>query len=101
MTDHAVHHAEHPRIKDYWIIGLILAVITAAEVAASYLNISKAIIVPSLIVMMIAKFAIVALYFMHLRFDRPTYLRFFLVGVSGALILFTVVLLTFGLLVGS
>ncbi len=101
MTDHAAHHARHPGIKDYWIIGVILAVITGAEVAASYMNISRLIIIPSLIIMMIAKFAIVALYFMHLKFDRPTYLRFFVVGLTGAVILFAVVLLTFGLLIGS
>jgi hypothetical protein len=32
---------------------------------------------------------------MHLRFDSRTYARFFVLGLAGAVTLFTVVLLTF------
>jgi hypothetical protein len=34
---------------------------------------------------------------MHLKFDSKTYARFFLMGLAGAITLFLVVLLTFGI----
>ena len=101
-ADHATTHRRHPTVADYWKIAFILAVITAVEVAASYLDgLDRAIIVWSLIILSIAKFAIVVMYFMHLRFDKPLYTRFLLIGLIGALGMFTVVLFTFGLLIGN
>jgi heme/copper-type cytochrome/quinol oxidase subunit 4 len=41
------------------------------------------------------KFALVVLWFMHLRFDDARYSRFFIMGFAGACILFLVVLLLF------
>ena len=100
-AEHA-QHRPHPTVADYWKIALILAVITALEVWASYLDaLDRGLIVISLIVMSAAKFAIVVMYFMHLRFDKPLYTRFLLIGLIGALGMFTVVLFTFGLLIGS
>ena len=100
MTDQAVHRP-HPKPKDYWLIAFILSVITAVEVAIAYTSIARVIVVTSLIVLSVAKFVIVAGWFMHLRFDRTIYTRFFLVGIVGAMALFAVVLLSFGLLIGS
>ena len=101
-TQHATPHRRHPTVADYWRIALIHAVITAVEVAASYLDdLDRGLIVFSLIVLSAAKFAIVVMYFMHLRFDKPIYTRFLLIGIIGALAMFTVVLFTFGLLIGS
>ena len=42
------------------------------------------------------KFALVVLWFMHLRFDSRTYSRFFVMGLAGAVTLYVVVLLSFG-----
>lgn len=39
--DHA--HDDHPTEKKYWIIALILAVITAVEVALSYIDLGDAV----------------------------------------------------------
>jgi cytochrome c oxidase subunit 4 len=49
-----------------------------------------------LFVLATIKFSLVVLWFMHLRFDSKTYARFFLLGVSGAVTLYVIVLLTFG-----
>ncbi len=100
MVDQAVHRP-HPKAKDYWTIAAILAVITAVEVAIAYTPIPKVLIVISLIVLSAAKFVLVAMFFMHLRFDRPVYSRFFMVGIVGAVILFAVMLFSFGLLLGN
>jgi cytochrome c oxidase subunit 4 len=50
---------------------------------------------PLLGVMMLVKFSMVALYFMHLKFDSKIFRRFFVLGIILALVVFGVVLWTF------
>jgi cytochrome c oxidase subunit 4 len=90
----------HPQPRDYWIVALILGVITAAEVSVTYIDFLDAAVAPLLLVMAAAKFAIVVGWFMHLRFDAPVYRRLFLIGVIAAPILFGAVLFSFGVLIG-
>jgi cytochrome c oxidase subunit IV len=72
----------HPSDRSYVGIALILAVITAAEVATFYLEDELgSILIPALIVMMIVKFAMVAGWFMHLRFDSNLFTRLFVSGI--------------------
>lgn len=97
----ATQHAHHPTQRQYWIVGFILAVITAVEIAASYIDALGGWVVPILIGLGVAKFAIVARWFMHLKFDKPLYSQFFIIGLVLALSLFTVVLFTFGLLISN
>ena len=90
----APHH-EHPSAKEYIRIGIILAVLTALEVATYYVDVGGA-LVPTLIVLSIIKFALVVMWFMHLRFDSLTYARFFVMGLAGAATLYLIVLISFG-----
>ncbi|MGH2758668.1 MAG: hypothetical protein ACRDKJ_03785, partial [Actinomycetota bacterium] len=55
----------------------------------------------ALLVMMVIKFAFVGLWFMHLRFDSPIFRRLFVGGIILAMAIYTVVLLSFGLLLGD
>jgi cytochrome c oxidase subunit 4 len=81
VSDYAGEHDEdHPSDSIYIKIALILGAITAAEVATFYVDIGKA-MVPALIIMMIAKFSIVAAYFMHLKFDSNLFTRVFVSGL--------------------
>ena len=89
----------HPTPKDYWILAVVLAVITAAEVAVAYVN-SAAVVVPSLIVMMIAKFVIVVGWYMHLAYESKTAKRLFYIGLIAAPLLFGAMLFSFGVLIG-
>jgi cytochrome c oxidase subunit 4 len=89
------HVTRHPSPKEYIRIALILAIITAFEVAIYYLDISHSILIPALFAFSLAKFALVVLWFMHLRFDSRTYSRFFLMGLAGAITLFLIVLMLF------
>jgi cytochrome c oxidase subunit 4 len=68
-------HAEHvhPTWKSYVLIGVILTVITAAEVAVFYIPAMRPVLVPTLLVMSGAKFALVVMFYMHLRFDNPIF----------------------------
>ena len=88
---------EHPGPRQYVVVALVLAVLTGIEVALFYIAfIPQTVVVASLMVLMILKFAIVALWFMHLRFDSRIYRRLFITGIILALAVFMIVLLTFG-----
>ena len=93
------HRAGHPSPKEYIRIGVVLAVLTALEVAASYAGVSGAILIPTLYVLALIKFALVVMWFMHLKFDSPTYARYFLMGLAGATTLYLIVLISFGVFV--
>jgi cytochrome c oxidase subunit IV len=92
----AAPHHEHPSAKEYIRIGIILGVLTALEVATYYIDVGGA-LVPTLIGLAIVKFALVVMWFMHLKFDSPTYARFFLLGLAGAATLYLIVLISFGI----
>ncbi len=86
--------AGHPSPKEYVRIGVILGVLTALEVTASYSGVTGSIMIPTLFVLALVKFALVVLWFMHLKFDDRRYARFFVVGLSGAAILYLIVLIS-------
>ena len=89
------HATRHPSPKEYIRIAILLGLITAAEVGIYYAKVSRGLLIPSLFFFSIVKFALVVLWFMHLRFDSRTYARFFMMGLAGAVTLYIVVLLTF------
>jgi caa(3)-type oxidase subunit IV len=89
------HGAGHPSPKEYVRIGLILFVLTALEITASYTHVSGGILIPTLFVLAIVKFALVVLWFMHLKFDDRRFARFFVMGLAGASILYLIVLISF------
>jgi cytochrome c oxidase subunit 4 len=91
----AAHRGGHPSPKEYIRIGVILAVLTALEVGASYAGVSGSILIPTLYVLALIKFALVVLWFMHLKFDDRRYARFFVMGLSGAAVLYLIVLISF------
>jgi cytochrome c oxidase subunit 4 len=92
----AVRHEGHPLPSEYVVIGLILAMITAVEVALYYIDLSQGVLIPTLLILSAAKFAFVVLWFMHLKFDSPLLGRLFATGFFGAIVLFAVVMATLG-----
>jgi len=60
-------------------VALVLTGVTALEVGMIYVRQLAPIIVPLLLAMSAAKFALVALFFMHLRYE-PRGLAFLFVG---------------------
>ena len=88
-------HHDHPGEGKYIKVALVLAVITAVEVAFSYWEAVEGILAPSLIAMSVVKFAIVVLYFMHLKFDSRLFRRLFVAGLALAIFCFGAVLTTF------
>ena len=71
----------HPSAFTYFKIAMILVVITAAEVGVFYLEGLRHAIIPVLIVMSGAKFALVAMFYMHLRYDSRLFSGLFVGGL--------------------
>jgi cytochrome c oxidase subunit 4 len=93
---HRGRTVRHPSPREYIRIAIVLGIVTAAEVAVYYLDISRGLLIPLLLGFAALKFTLVVLWYMHLRFDSKTYARFFILGLAGAVTLYTIVLLTFG-----
>ena len=94
QTEH--EGAGHPSDRSYVAIALILAVLTAAEVATFYFEEELGgFLVPALIIMMIVKFYMVIMWFMHLRFDHNLFTRIFVSGLVLAVGVYLVALTTF------
>ena len=75
------HDASHPGPALYFKIGLVLFGLTALEVGAyelahrggTFEQVLKPILIPVLLVLSAAKFALVAMYYMHLKQDSKLF----------------------------
>src|SRR4026209_1481266 len=72
-----VHH--HPGWSTYWKVALILTLITVVEVWIYYIPsfVASRAFVPALLIMSAVKFAIVVLFYMHLRYDHKLFRALF------------------------
>src|SRR5262245_24584680 len=84
----------HPSDALYVQIAIILAVITAAEVSTYVIDFGD-LLWPSLMVMMVVKFSLVVMFFMHLRFDHKLFSWVFVSGLVLAVIVYIIALSTF------
>jgi cytochrome c oxidase subunit 4 len=75
--------AHHPGPRAYAMIALVLSVITLIEFWAFYVPWFREIglFMPMLIVLSAIKFSLVALFYMHLKFDHAVYSRLLVGGV--------------------
>ncbi len=94
-----LHNDEHGHgLTDagYVKIALFLAIVTAAEVAMSYtIDFWGPLFLPVLIAMMLVKFFVVILFFMHLRFDNRLFSIMFYLGMILAIGVYVVMLFSF------
>ena len=66
MTTHHTEHAE----PNYWMVWLVLLVLTIVELGVAKSPMPRVAIIVSLCALALAKAAIVAAYFMHLKFEK-------------------------------
>jgi cytochrome c oxidase subunit 4 len=85
----------HPGPAEYVTIGAILAVLTAIEVLLYYVRAAPAITIPALLALTFLKFALVVLWFMHLRFDHKIFARIFASGIAIAVVVYGITISTF------
>jgi cytochrome c oxidase subunit 4 len=95
-----VHDDAHPTDLHYVRVAVFLAVMTAIEVALSYIGVEGLALVIPLLIIMAIKFAVVALQFMHLKWDSKVLTRLFYAGVFLAVGVYVVALSTFRLFNG-
>jgi cytochrome c oxidase subunit 4 len=94
--DHHGHADEHHGASDkqYIVIALILAALTAIEVSTYYVDFGP-LFMPTLFVLMTVKFVVVVSYFMHLKFDNKLFSYLFYSGLILALAVYIGALSTF------
>jgi cytochrome c oxidase subunit 4 len=92
---------EHPTWKQYKWVALILTLITVVEVWVYYTSFAKSpLFVPALLVMSAVKFAIVVLFYMHLKYDHRLFKALFTGPLIIAISTLIALLLVFGKFTG-
>lgn len=86
----------HASRGTYWLIAVILGIITILEVAVFYVPTLRAVIVPVLLTLSAAKFVLVAMFFMHLKYDSPVLTMVFSVGIFVAMVIVFALMALFG-----
>ncbi len=97
-TEHAEAHGEHahPGAREYLVIAIILTVITAVEVAVYYVPSMRPVLVPVLLTLSAVKFTLVALFYMHLKFDHRLFTWLFGIGIVLATAVILALMKLFG-----
>jgi cytochrome c oxidase subunit 4 len=95
---HAATEHEHPSAATYIKVGVILTLITVVEVWAYYVPafVASRAFVPSLLIMSAAKFAIVVMFYMHLKYDHKLFRALFTGPLAIAFVTILALLLLFG-----
>jgi len=93
------HDTDHHGFSDkqYVLVALGLAALTAIEVTLSYLHGLGSASTIALFIIMAIKFVLVVLFFMHLKFDAKIFGMLFWSGLILAIGVYTVCLATFQL----
>ena len=87
--EHQAHSQEqeqaHPQPLEYVKIAVVLAIVTAVEVGLYFtpndVTFVRAAYVPALLILSAAKFSLVVLWFMHLKFDSRLFSAMFVGGL--------------------
>jgi cytochrome c oxidase subunit 4 len=101
MAEVSQEHKPHASSRFYVVIALILTVITAAEVMVFYVEYLKPVLVPILLVLAASKFALVVMFFMHLRFDSRIFTAIFVGPLLIAVAVIIAMLALYGVFTGG
>lgn len=89
-------HHDHPTDKKFIEIAVILAVITALETSTYWWpEGAHTLAMITLFACMIVKFAMILLYFMHLKWDSKLFSLLFYLGLGLAVGVYAIALFTF------
>lgn len=93
---HAAEHT-HPDWGTYKWVAIILTLITVGEVWIYYTPLKETrIFVPALLTMSVAKFAIVVMFYMHLKYDAKLFRGLFVGPLIIAITVLIALLFLFG-----
>ena len=93
---HAEHH--HPTGSQYLRIAILLTAITVVEVWAYYIPalVASPLFNPALLIMSAAKFVIVVMFYMHLKFDNKLFRNIFTGSMIVAMATIIALMFLFG-----
>jgi cytochrome c oxidase subunit 4 len=97
QTQHHDEH-EHPGYATYLVVALVLTVITALEVAIFYIPALAGVIVPLLLTLSAGKFALVVMFYMHLKMDSRIFSGVFLAPMLLAVFVVSALIVLFNVL---
>jgi cytochrome c oxidase subunit IV len=92
------HEHEHPGVKTYVLVGVALAVLTALEVSVIFIDALAPVAIPLLLVLTLAKFLLVVMYYMHLKMDDKLFSWVFLAPTVLAVFVVVALILLFRVL---
>jgi cytochrome c oxidase subunit 4 len=78
-------HTGHPTPMTYFTVAMILSALTAIEVAVFYATWLGHGIIPVLVLLSGAKFALVVMFYMHLKYDARLFSGLFVGGLALAI----------------
>jgi len=87
-------HTGHPTPMTYFKVAMTLVVITAIEVVVFFFESLSYGIIPILAILSLVKFALVAMFYMHLKYDHRIFSTMF---VAGFILAFLVIFALLGL----
>ena len=98
MTEHAqnTQEAAHPSTGTYLAIAGVLTVITLVEVGVFYVPAFQSVLAPVLLVLSGTKFALVVMFYMHLKTDHKLFTAIFTVPLLIAIAVIVALLFLFG-----
>ena len=93
-----VREAAHPTPLTYLKVGFTLAALTGIEVGVFYIDALEPVFLPIFILLSIAKFALVVMFYMHLKFDSRLFSGLFVGGLILAITVAVVLMALFHML---
>ncbi|HEX9726872.1 MAG TPA: cytochrome C oxidase subunit IV family protein [Gemmatimonadales bacterium] len=88
----------HPTTATYLAIAVVLTVITVVEVGVFYVPAFQAVLAPVLVTLSAAKFALVVMFYMHLKTDHKLFTLIFTAPLLVAVAVVIALLFLFGVL---
>ena len=97
MTENHAHaQAKHPGVGTYVTVAAVLTVITLVEVGVFYIPAFHGILAPVLLTLSAVKFALVVMFYMHLKNDHPIFTMMLSVPLLIAVAVGVALLFLFG-----
>lgn len=95
-SEHEGQQREHASTGTYVTVFAVLFVLTVTEVGVFYIELVRPLLVSILLILSAAKFALVAMFFMHLKFDSKVFTALFSGPLAIAIIILLALLFLFG-----
>ncbi|MGD2063336.1 MAG: cytochrome C oxidase subunit IV family protein [Nitrospirota bacterium] len=101
MSNQTDHRSGHPGTRVYLAVAAVLTVLTAIEVTVFYVPAMKPVLLPVLLILSAAKFALVVMFYMHLKFDRAAYGAIFIAQLFIAAVVIIALMVLFAVFLGA